>query len=384
MNNMTSPPTASSNGDLGRDFPMKVIFLILPILKVILRFLGRRVERVSWWWDDWIILISVSLFAASWGVDFQTSQYQATDSRRFLLLVYIQNILHPLITGSTKISGLLLYILHFGYKPRHARPAYVLIGLVSTWILTVLLATIFQCRPISAAWNAPSASSNSNASCISRHTLFQASSISEATLNFLILIFTIPGSYSIDWVPFVPRGLVLTLTYLIGIFVIAVSILCAYYAPSYASPTDALTTFSAFLLWSKLQEGFGIAAVCLWPASPGLLALLTCNFRDPKSREYVQKKQRRQIRKRGYGALLSDSVERMATEGSAGRGAVVWKDERPAFRGAESDSSLKLARLKAELDAEAERKYRTGPGTSDPSHLPMGISIQNRRADGMF
>ena len=243
--------------------------LILSSLFVALRFLGRRVEHVSWWWDDWTILISLVLFAVSF----------ATDR------------IHPLISGSTKISGLLLYLIHFGLEKRYARPTYVLLGIVGVWIIATLPVAILQ-------YHHP------------------ALAIIEAVIDLAIMIITFPGSYSIDWI--FGRGILITTTYTLGVFDFVTSILRVF------DPR-----------WTKIQEGVGIIVVCLWPSAFGLLAVFTCSLREPKSRVFAhfRQKTRQQITDAGFGALLSDSPERKAMEENQSVLAIPKGKERIASEG---------------------------------------------------
>ena len=34
------------------------VFLVLPLIAVSLRFLARRLTRVAFWWDDWLLLVA--------------------------------------------------------------------------------------------------------------------------------------------------------------------------------------------------------------------------------------------------------------------------------------------------------------------------------------
>ena len=289
--------------------------LILPVVFVSLRFLGRRVEHVSWWWDDYSILLSLLFLIASFWADIKIAVLSSpVDQSFFLWYIYITNVFHPLIVSTTKLSGLLLYLVHHGFKRRYAYPTYVLLALVSAWSVATFFATVFQCQPVSAAWAwpFPSASSDS-ARCLDQATILQATAVSSAILDLLTMIVTFPGAYSIDWI--FGRGTLIFSCYLMGALTLTFSILSALYATQWISVSQFPgASYEAYFLWTKMHEGFGIVTVCLWPSAFGILAVATCSLAEPKGRvfAYFRKKTHTKLKSEGFGALLSDSEERRA------------------------------------------------------------------------
>ena len=289
--------------------------LIFPILFVALRFLGRCVEHVSWWWDDYAILLSLLFLIASIWADVQLAQYtlSSTGLSSLLWRAYITNIFHTLIVSTTKLSGLLLYFVHFGFKKQYAYPAYAIMGFVYAWTAATFFATVFQCQPISAAWDASRLQSPpSSTHCLDQPTLLLSTSASSAVLDFLILIATFPGAYSMDWI--FGRGTLISSSYLLGTFTLVTSILAAYRATQW--DPSSMDTFTSYFLWTKLQEGLGIVTVCLWPSAFGMLGLATCSLAEPKERLFAhfRKKTHEKLTREGFGALLSNSTERRDVE----------------------------------------------------------------------
>ena len=66
----------------------------------------------------------------------------------------------------------------------------------------------------------------------------------------------------------------------------------------------------------KLNEAFSIVVVSLWPSVFGILAIVTCNYSEPKGRifAFFRKKTRERISGEGLGQLLGDSEERRRAE----------------------------------------------------------------------
>lgn len=189
--NMPSPSLA------GYDFGPVIMLVILlcglagSAFVVVFRFAGRKIERLDWWWDDYFALISLVLLGGGFWADYEIMFYTSDNPERFLIYVYIVNILYTLVCATTKISGLLLYVLHFGYEKGSRRVAYALMAMVVFWCLATLGGTIVQCRSIAAAWSAEAAS-RPGADCLDRPLFFEATSIANATLTLLVLVLPLP------------------------------------------------------------------------------------------------------------------------------------------------------------------------------------------------
>ena len=365
--------------------------LISPIIFTALRFLGRRVERLTWWWDDWLILLSLLLLTADFWAALQMVQSAPASSSdapasvsAFLLRLYITNLLHPLIITTTKLSALLLYLAHFGLARRCAIPTYILMSLSAAWGVTVFFASLFTCDPVLAAW-AVLPSDSPPATCMHFPTLLRATSISDAVLNFLVLLCTFPGSYSIDWI--FGRGVIITSLYLTGLFVVIANGLTAYYVPSSLSSspsssssfslpliasdfdsaleanpapssTDLAVLFGPYLLWLKMVESFAMTCVSMYPAGFGLLALVTWNFNEPKERlfGYFRRKTRKTVTEAGLGALLENSKERREMEMERVKGGASAVVEMKEMDGMDGESREGKGRRERETGRMEERR----------------------------
>ena len=363
MENMSNTVSVGYSDNSGRGLALLIACLILSILFVILRFAGRKVERVSWWWDDWAVLLSLLIFVAGFWAGLKIVQYQSQDPGPFLRLIFIHNVLYPLIVSTTKISGLLLHILHFGLERSWARNSYILLALVTVWGLAAFLATLFQCQPFNASWN-PITFVESR--CIDQVKLLQTTSAIDAVLTLFILISTFPGAYSIDWI--FGRGTLIMLNYALGIFGLVCAVLRAISVPSgtafspllqsQSTPNanlDFVAVWTPVLLWTRLEEALGIVTASLYPSAFALLAIFTCNFQEPKSRVFAHFRQwtRAKIAGEGFGALLGDSEERKAWAGGvSGEGEIVQPQKLAGAEATESEARMKLAQLKAQLDEE--------------------------------
>ena len=176
-------------------FILLLVGMAVPVVVVVLRFAARRIERIGWWWDDYLAVLSLLFFAGGFWADIQIARYQSNDQESFLLRVYINNILYPLIVSTTKISGLLLYLLHFGDGIWPRRITWALITNNIAWAITAVVLTVIQCQPIEGAWNAADAN---GAKCLNRPLLSEAVAIADSGLSLMILLFPLPKIFRLD------------------------------------------------------------------------------------------------------------------------------------------------------------------------------------------
>ena len=182
-------------------FILLLVGMIVPVILVILRFASRKIERVGWWWDDYLAGLSLLLFVGGFWADLQIVRWSSNEQGPFLIRVYINNVLYPLIVSTTKISGLLLYVLHFGYEKWPKRIAYTLMALVVCWCIAAVATSVVQCLPLAAAWTTPT---NSPAQCFQRPLLFEAVGIADAAMNLLVLLLPLPKIFRLDLRSFGP------------------------------------------------------------------------------------------------------------------------------------------------------------------------------------
>ena len=171
-----------------------LVGFIVPIVVVALRFAARKIERGSWWWDDYVAFLSLLLFVGGFWADLEILRWNSADAEAYLVRVYIRNVLYPLVVSTTKLSGLLLYVLHFGYDKWPKRFAYALMIWVVGWGAATFLVTVLQCHPVQATWG----SEASTAHCLDRALLFRATAIAEAGINLFILILPLPKIWQLD------------------------------------------------------------------------------------------------------------------------------------------------------------------------------------------
>jgi hypothetical protein len=200
------------------------------------------------------------------------------------------------VTGTSKISALLLYTLHYGYKPSTSRLVNILIILVGVWTLAAFIPTVFQCTPISAVWIGVI---RPDQHCFDRNIFFTATSIAEAIINLVLLLLPIPNLFRLNW--YWRTVISIGPLYIAGIFVLFSTILRAYYSTSavfdplvsFAQPHTksgtaplSIATFTPFFLWSVLIQSFTLQIISMPTLFPALIAIFTCDWSRPQDRAH--------------------------------------------------------------------------------------------------
>lgn len=138
------------------------ICLSIAFVAVIMRFVSRRIGRSSYGADDWSMVVAMILtaaFAASallattrFGGGQHTILMAETDPINFAKSVLASEVLYGPAIGAVKISTLLLFARIF--PDRKFKRALWAIGIfLSIYTAILVIAAIFQCRPISGAWD---------------------------------------------------------------------------------------------------------------------------------------------------------------------------------------------------------------------------------------
>lgn len=102
-------------------------------------------------------------------------------------------ILYKFTINLTKISILLLYLRVFTTDRRLRISVYCVLLLVVGYALGSIFATIFQCKPVSRAWN-----KKTDGNCISNTAFWYANAVANILGDCVILILPIPTIYRLQ------------------------------------------------------------------------------------------------------------------------------------------------------------------------------------------
>ena len=118
----------------------------------------------------------------------------------------------------TKISAL-LFFLQINPDPKFRQAVFLLIGICTTFCLAVIVADVFQCKPISKAWLGRL---EKGGKCFDQLFFFRSTAVINIVLDFAILFLPMPMIWTVQR-PMRQRVL-LCLVFAVGIFVCIASI----------------------------------------------------------------------------------------------------------------------------------------------------------------
>ncbi|MCJ1246815.1 hypothetical protein MMC30_004024 [Trapelia coarctata] len=178
--------------DLARDYIRVILALgVLSTVAVFLRLVARWRSTASFSADDALIVVAWLMMLGSvintsymylvggMGQDFTVLSSHSREV--FFKAFYASQILYYLTMTPTKLSVLFLYRRIFTTRTFHLI-ALAVIAIVIAWCIGGLLPTIFQCRPLPAAWD-----SNVQGQCVDVPKLFLAGTVANLLTDVLIL-----------------------------------------------------------------------------------------------------------------------------------------------------------------------------------------------------
>ncbi|UKZ66655.1 uncharacterized protein TrAtP1_007826 [Trichoderma atroviride] len=262
MPGLLSPDeAAASHADLVR-IPSIVFFAVTPIF-VAIRFWNRIYRRTGLGWDDYTVLVSffctllVQIFmmiSCNYGFGKHIKTLSVPDKLAALKWFYVAQIFYKLTIGLTKMSIVLLYLRIF--VQRWFRICcYVLLGIVTAYAIASTLVSIFQCSPITGAWD-----KSSNPTCVSLTQNWYANAGYSIATDVLILLLPMQPI----WASKLPlsQKRALMFVFALGSFVTVTSIMRA--TTLNFSTTSPDTTFDiASTLWTIIEENVAIICACL-------------------------------------------------------------------------------------------------------------------------
>ncbi|CRK25035.1 hypothetical protein BN1723_013500 [Verticillium longisporum] len=155
--------TANGSGESNANqvvIPCIVFFALTPIF-IIIRLWSRIATRSTIGADDWTIMVSfvcvlvvqiLMMFSVSYGFGRHVYELETQDRLMALKLFYVAQIFYKLTINLTKASILALYLRIF--VQRWFRICcYVLVSIILAYMVATTASSIFQCSPISGAWD---------------------------------------------------------------------------------------------------------------------------------------------------------------------------------------------------------------------------------------
>ncbi|CAD6594087.1 MAG: hypothetical protein ASARMPRED_008516, partial [Alectoria sarmentosa] len=234
------------------------IFFALPLIAVALRLVARRASNLRLWWDDWLILVATVALNNGGGRHVQAIANPAR-LEKFQIYTYANEIVYALMVVCVQSSILCLYLRIFGINRSFARTVHVALALVLAWGVATLATSVFQCRPVAAAWDKGVLIPGSG-HCIDLRTWLIGTNVPHIVIDFSILLLPLPQIWRLKLST--GRKISLSGVFLVGAFTSAVSIIRVNANASIAID-DPTWDYVAVMIWSTIEGNVGVVCACL-------------------------------------------------------------------------------------------------------------------------
>ncbi|KAF3766673.1 hypothetical protein M406DRAFT_231598, partial [Cryphonectria parasitica EP155] len=204
----------------------------------------RSVESIGL--DDWLLVAAVGL--------------------------YVGGFIYPTVIATIKASVLAMYYRIFPTK--FIKTGVICLGVfTAAWWVAVVLVTIFQCNPISAAWVLElQPSVNPTSKCINNNAFFIGNAVPNIFTDLCIMLLPLREVYKLHIRT--SQKIALGGVFLLGIMVIVSSTLKLNVTVQLFSEEHADYTYGLkdFIIWAMVETAVGIISASLPPLRPLLNA----------------------------------------------------------------------------------------------------------------
>ncbi|MCJ1369110.1 hypothetical protein MMC20_000318 [Loxospora ochrophaea] len=249
----------------------------IAVLAIALRTAARKISKVGFWLDDWLIYAGTVLYtgvlamfieAVRLGAGRHIQTVNPAVFETIEILFYSTEIVFPWAIGLVKCSVLAFYWRIF-HVSSIRRPIFIVLAAVIAWVIAFTMATIFQCTPPHKLWQ-----SSTPGHCVSKYKYFLGTAIPEVVTDFVILAMPLPYVWKLQMT--LKRKLLLSIVFVLGGFASVSSILrlWAFVTRNYASPDLTYTTANP-AIWSCVEASIAITSACLPSIRPALAAVGT-------------------------------------------------------------------------------------------------------------
>ncbi|KAI1095501.1 hypothetical protein F5B19DRAFT_439760 [Rostrohypoxylon terebratum] len=243
-----------------------VLFSVLAIIAVILRFKCRSLARANIGPDDWLILAALPVAVAdavvvAYSTKDGLGRHQQLVSKPALReggeIFFTIQILWAISSSLVKLSILFFYQRVFGILRYVRFIAWFLIALVIIWMIGVTIAHALECTPIAKSWDV-----SLPGHCLDTVSLYMVGSISDVVMDFLILILPLPAIARLQ-MP-MSRKIELVLIFALGGLTCVLSLVRFLGAKKVIYDKEDITWISSFpLVWAAAEPCLGTVCACL-------------------------------------------------------------------------------------------------------------------------
>ncbi|KAI6880731.1 hypothetical protein KC360_g7098 [Hortaea werneckii] len=249
----------------------------IALFSVIFRFLARSrlLEGPGVGWDDWTILIALSLLVAASGLLDQMTRIGLGKDTWMLEPQHITDVLYMFfvlefvyigILVITKISILLLYLRIFPstVSTWFRVTVWIVIGLCSAYCLAMWFSILFECDPIGYNWTRWDGEHKGN--CINARALIYSSSTINIVLDLMVFFLPFPKLMKLEVSGRKKVGI--CLTFVLGLFITICSAVRLQYLVRWGDSKNPTWDYNPIAIWSAVEGNVSIICCCL-PAMAG-------------------------------------------------------------------------------------------------------------------
>ncbi|KAK4115452.1 hypothetical protein N656DRAFT_694574, partial [Canariomyces notabilis] len=246
-----------------------IVFAVISVLTIILRLLSRTLIVGKLSPDDWIICVAVVISWAFIGCTIASVQYglgshmedvlvRGTDNMiTYAQVVWLSSIFYNACLGFIKCSVLALYM-RLG-DPNLRMLSMIMTGVVFCQAGANVFACIFQCSPISAAYDITIPDDQKR--CVNINAFYLANAAVNILTDLLTYTLPIPLVLKLQ----VPKRQKISLAVIFGLGLLACvsSIIRITYIPQMLASTDQTWTIAGAMYWSVIETNVGILAASI-------------------------------------------------------------------------------------------------------------------------
>ncbi|KAM5347852.1 hypothetical protein ACJ41O_007676 [Fusarium nematophilum] len=240
-----------------------VSMTVLALASVGLRLYSRHLKAQKLWWDDWIIIFSMTwnlvvvgfIFAMhSCGMGIHADLVEMDDIVMMAKWLVVAEVLYAWNLGWTKLSLLVMYYRIFRV-PYFKRMAWIVGTFVFCWVICITFLFIFICVPVEKLWYP-----DIPGRCINQVGTWIANAASTIFTDVVILMLPLPPIWKLQLGRSEKIGL--TAAFALGFFVVFASAYRTSVLFTY-SATDPTYTLAPTVGWTAIEMSAGIVSANL-------------------------------------------------------------------------------------------------------------------------
>ncbi|KAJ5956964.1 hypothetical protein N7501_011243 [Penicillium viridicatum] len=240
-----------------------IVFLVTTPAFVAIRLWSRAKSKSGLGWDDWTILVSsmfavivmaFMLAACTYGFGQHIANITTPHRLMTMKLFFVSQAFYKLTMNMTKMSILMLYLRIF-IQRWFRITCYVLLVIITSYMVGAFFASVFQCTPVARAWNKAIPGS-----CIDITTNWYANAGFSIATDIIILTLPMYPLYKSKII--LKRKIALMIVFALGTFVVVTSIV-RMQTLDFSSTSPDPTYDIASSVWTMLEENVAITCACL-------------------------------------------------------------------------------------------------------------------------